>query len=90
MPSPGRQLNCLRATRCGLNDLGVNGILVSVVGDVDLDGRAGAVAVEHVVDATFGVDDQRDLDHDQAEFFTKIVFDVTAQVEKCFLRFLRS
>ena len=44
----------------GLDDLGVDRMLVVVVGDVELNGRAGAVAVEHVVHAAFDVDDQRE------------------------------
>lgn len=73
-----------------LNDLGVNGILVPVVGDVELDGRTRAVTIEHVIDAAFDVDDQRSLDHHQAEFLAKIVFNITAQVENRFLRFFGS
>ena len=54
----------------GLHDLGVDGMFVAVVGNVELDGSAGAVAIEHVVDAAFRVDDERDFDHHQAEFLT--------------------
>src|SRR4029077_21093939 len=54
----------------GLNNLGVNGIPVPVVRDVELNGCTRAVAVEHVIDAAFSVDDQRDLDHHQTELFT--------------------
>ena len=52
----------------GLHDLGVDGMLVAVVRDVELNGRTGAVAVEHVIDAAFDIDDERDLDHHQVEF----------------------
>jgi hypothetical protein len=45
-------------------------VFTAVVGDVELDRGAGAVAVEHVIDAAVGVDDQRDLDHVQPELFT--------------------
>ena len=41
----------------GLHDLGVDRVFVPVVGDVERDGRARAVAIEHVVDATLDVDD---------------------------------
>jgi hypothetical protein len=51
-----------------LDDLGINGVHVAIVGDVKLDGSAGPVAIEHVVDAAFRVDDERNLDHYQAEF----------------------
>jgi len=43
-------------------------MLVTIVRDVELDGRARPVAIEHVVDATFHVDDKRDLDHHQVQF----------------------
>ena len=71
----------------GLHDLGIDGMLVAVVGDVELDGSARAVAVEHVVDAAFDIDDQRDLDHHQVEFLAEIVFDVALEVENGFLGF---
>ena len=80
MPSPGWQSNCFSATRLplggGLHDLRVDGMLVAVVRDVELDRGARSVAVEHVVDAALGVDDQRNLDHHQVEFLAEIVFDV--------------
>ena len=47
----------------GLDDFGVNGVLVVIVGDVELHGGAGAVAVEVVVDAAFGINDEGDRDH---------------------------
>jgi hypothetical protein len=47
----------------GLYDLRVDRVLVVVVVDVELDGRAGTVAVEHVVDAALDVHDERDLHH---------------------------
>ena len=53
-----------------LHDLGIDGMQVAVIGNVELDGGAGAVAVEHVVDAAFDVDDERDFHHHQVEFLT--------------------
>jgi arabinose-5-phosphate isomerase len=50
----------------GLHNLRVDGVFVTIVGDVELNGSAGTVAIEHVVDAAFCVDDQRDLHHHQA------------------------
>jgi hypothetical protein len=40
-----------------LYDLGVEGMFVAIVRNMELNGSAGAVAIEHVVDATFRVDD---------------------------------
>ena len=74
----------------GLHDLGVDGMFVAVVGNMELNWSTGAVAVEHVVDAAFRVHDQRDLDHQQAEFLAQVIFDIALQVENCFLGFFRS
>ena len=49
----------------GLHDLDVDGMLIVSVRDVELNGSAGAVAVEHVVGAALRVDDQGHLDHHQ-------------------------
>ena len=51
-----------------LHDLGVDRMLVAVVRDVELDGSARTVAIEHVVNAALRVDDEGDLDHQQVEF----------------------
>jgi hypothetical protein len=51
-------------------------MLVVIVVDVELDGRARAVAVEHVVDAALDVDDERHLDHHQVQFTAEILFNV--------------
>ena len=60
----------------GLHDLGVDRVLVVVVGDVELDRPALAVAVEHVVDARLDVDDERNLDHVQVQLLAEIALDV--------------
>jgi hypothetical protein len=46
-----------------LDDLRVDGMLIPIVRDVELDWRARPVPVEHVVDAALHIDDQRNLDH---------------------------
>jgi hypothetical protein len=43
-------------------------MFVAVVRNVELDGRARAVAVEHIGDAALSIDHQRDVDHPQVEF----------------------
>ena len=63
-------------------------MLVAVVGDVELDGRPRAVAVEHVVHAAVDVDDQRDRDHHQVEFLAEVLLDVTLGGEDGLLRLL--
>jgi hypothetical protein len=71
----------------GLNDLSIDGMLVAIVGDVELDRSAGSIAVEHVVGAAFDVDDQRDRDHDEIQLFAKIVCNESFDDEDGFLRF---
>ena len=71
----------------GLHDLGVDGVLVAIVGDVELDGSARAVAVEIVVDAALLVHDQRHGDHHQVEFVAEVVFDVVLRLEDRLLGF---
>ena len=70
MPSPGRHVELFEGYSLplggGLDDLGVDGMLVAIVGNVELNRGAGSVAIEHVIDAAFRVDDQRDLNHHQA------------------------
>ena len=58
--------------------------------DVELDRRAGAIAVEHVVDTAFRIDDQRNLNHQEAELLAQVVFDITLQVEDSLLRLFGS
>jgi hypothetical protein len=48
-----------------LDDLGLDGVQVAIVGD-ETDGMH--VAIEHVADAAFRVDDQGNLNHHEAEF----------------------
>jgi hypothetical protein len=50
-------------------------VLVPIIRDVELDRRARAVPVEHVIDATLHIDDQRNLDHHEVQFFAEVVFD---------------
>ena len=52
-----------------LNDLGVDRILATVVRDTELNRGTRSVAVEHVIDAALGIDNQRNLHHHEAEFF---------------------
>ena len=54
----------------GLYDLGIDGMFATVVRNVELDRSAGTVAIEHIVDAAFRIDDQRNFHHNQAEFLT--------------------
>lgn len=57
---------------------------------MELNGSARPVAIEHVVDAALYVDNQRNLDHLESKFFAEIVFDITAKMKNCLLRFLSS
>ena len=59
----------------GLHDLGIDGVLVAIVGNVELDGRAGAVAIQQVVDAALGIDDERHGDHHEVERLAQVLFD---------------
>ena len=74
----------------GLHDLGVDGMQVAIVRNVELDGGAGAVAIEHVVDATFDVDDERNLDHHQAELFAEVVGDIALYLKDGLLGIFRA
>ena len=65
----------------GLNDLGIDGVLVAIIRDVELDRRARAVAVEIVIDARLLVDDEGHGDHHQVQFFAEVVFDVLLHLE---------
>ena len=56
----------------GLHDLGIDGVLIAIVGDVELDGRAGAVAIQQVVDAALGIHDQRHGDHHEVERLAEV------------------
>jgi hypothetical protein len=67
--------------------LGVDGVLVVIVGDVELDGRARTVAIEHVVDAGFDIHNQGHGDHHKVQFFAEMVFDEAFQSENGFLSF---
>ncbi len=58
-----------------LHDLGVDRVLAVVVVDVEADRSARAVAVEVVVDAALGVDDERHLDTDEVELAAEAVLD---------------
>ena len=59
----------------GLDHLGVDRMEVAVVGDVEPDRRARAVAVEIVVHAARRVDDQRHLHHRQPKLLAEPVLD---------------
>jgi len=56
-----------------LNHLGVDRVLAVVVRDAELDGPAGAVTVEVVVDAALGIHDERHFDRDQVQFPAEVV-----------------
>ena len=75
--------------RRSLYHLRIDGILAAIVRDVELNGRPGTVAVEHVIDPALAIDDQRNLHHHQAKFFAEIVLDPTAKLKECFLGFPR-
>src|SRR5207248_5592988 len=51
--------------RGGLDDLSFDRILTAIIRDVKLDRSARAIAVQHVINAGFGVHDQGDLNHHQ-------------------------
>ena len=63
---------------------------VAVVGNVELDGGARAIAVQHVVDTALGIDDERYLHHHQLELLAQVVLDVAFQVENGVLRLSRT
>jgi len=71
--------------RGGLDDLGVDRVLVVVVGYVELDRPALAVAVEHVVDARLDIDYQRYLHHVQVELPAETLLDVVLDYVDGFL-----
>ena len=60
--------------RGGLHDLGIDRVLVVVVCDVELDGSAGAVAVQQVIHTAFPIDDKRHRHHHKVKVFAEIVF----------------
>jgi hypothetical protein len=64
-----------------LHHLRVDGMFVAIVRDVELDGSARAVAVEIVVHARLLVNDERDGDHHQVQFFAEVGFDVGLHFE---------
>jgi len=74
----------------GLNYLGRDRVLVSIVRDVKLNGSARPVTIEHVINAALDLDDQRHLDHLKAELFAEVVFDIATKVEDRLLRFFSS
>src|SRR5581483_10974638 len=72
-----------------LHYLGIDGVLATIIRDVELDGSARTVAIQHVVDAALDIDNQRDFHHEQIKFLAEIVFDVALHVENGLLGFLR-
>jgi hypothetical protein len=62
-------------------------MFVAIVGDVELDWCARAVAVEHVVDAAVHIDDRGNFNHHQVQLAAEIVLDVALKVENRLLRF---
>ena len=71
----------------GLHHLGVDGVLVAIVGDVELDRGARSVAVEIVIDAALLVHDERHGDHLQVQFVAEVFFDVALCLEDRLLGF---
>ena len=65
----------------GLDHLGLEGVPVAVVRDVELDGGARAVAVEVVVNPAFHVDDEGHRNHGQAELAAEVLLDVALDRE---------
>ena len=72
-----------------LDDLRVDRVLAVVVRDVERDGPARAVAVEVVVHAALGVDDERDLDPHEVQLAAEAVLDVPLDGRDRALRLLR-
>ncbi len=91
-PSPGFMPNCFSATRFHLvaacTTWASIGCLSWSFVDVELDRRARAVAIEHVVDAALDVHDQRNRHHHQVQFLAKILLDVALRGKDGLLRFL--
>ena len=73
----------------GLDDLRIDGMLVAVVGDVELNRSARSVAIEHVIDAALDVDDEWHLHHHEVEFFAEMVLDIALDLENGFLGIFR-
>jgi hypothetical protein len=48
-------------------------MLIVIVDDVEPNGRAGTVAVQHIVHAAFDVDDERHRDDYQIQFLAKVI-----------------
>ena len=72
-----------------LDDLRLDRVLSVVVRDVERDGAARPVAVEVVVHAALGVDDERDLDAHEAELAAEAVLDVPLDGRDRALRLFR-
>src|SRR5665811_2160645 len=53
-----------------------------IIRDVELDGCARSVSIEHVVDAALHVHDQWDLHHRQVQFFAQVVLDISLSCEE--------
>lgn len=68
--------------------LGIEGVLVAIVRDMELDGRAGAVAVQHVVYAALDIHDERHFDHHQIQFVAEVILDIALHLENGALRLL--
>lgn len=69
----------------GLNDLSIDGMLIAIIGNVELNGSAGTIAIEHVVDAAFDVHEKRHGDHDEVQLFAEMVLDEAFNGEDGFL-----
>ncbi len=70
-----------------LHNLGIDGVFVVIVGNMERDRRARSIPVQHVIHTAFHVHDQRHLDHHQVEFFTEVIFDVPFYLEDRLLGF---
>jgi hypothetical protein len=73
--------------RGGLDHLSIDGMFVPIVRDVEPDGRARSVTVQHIVDPALRIDDAGNLDHHEVQFLAQVVFDIALHVEDGSLRF---
>jgi hypothetical protein len=94
MPSPGLHVELLQRHPFPLgrrlHHLRVNGVQVAIVRDMELNRRARAVAIKHVVDAALFIHDERHFDHHQVEFLAEVVRDIAFHLIDGLLRFFRS
>ena len=71
---------------CGLHHLRIDGMQIAIVRNVKLYGRARSIAIQHIVDPALDIDDERNFDHHQIEFFAQVIFDIAFNLEDGLLR----